>query len=241
VTEERGDVMSRTVRDVMTMEVLTAGEDDRVKEVARWLAAGNVSALPVLDRDRRVVGVVSEADLLLRAGRPDEHGIMDVLDPQRKARRARARGRTASQIMTSPAITIHPEAPVREAAQVMTERAVKRLPVVDEDGRLVGIVSRADLIRMFVRPDQDIRREVREGVLHHTLWMDPTTVFVEVRDGVVTLQGQVEKRSMIPIVVGLVEGLDGVVGVENRLGYDVDDVRVHLEEIMPWGVPLRER
>jgi CBS-domain-containing membrane protein len=233
--------MSRTVRDVMTMEVLTARESDPVKEIARWLAAGSVSALPVLDRDHGVVGVVSEADLLLRAGQPEGHGIRDILDPRRKARRGRATGRTALQLMTSPAITVRPEASVREAARIMTERGVKRLPVVDEAGRLVGIVSRADLIKLFVRPDEDIGREVREDVIHDALWIDPDTVLVEVHEGVVILQGQVERRSMIPVVVRLVESLDGVVGVESRLGYAVDDLKLHLEEALPWGVLPRER
>jgi CBS-domain-containing membrane protein len=212
--------MTRTVRDVMTFEVLTAQETDSVKEVARWLAAGSVSALPVVDRDRRVIGVVSEADLLRRTG-TEKRGIMGVLGTWGSGREKRS-GRVAAEVMTSPAITVRPEASVRQAARIMVERGVKRLPVVDEERRLLGIVSRADLVRLFVRPDEDIRREVREDVIHRGQWIDPAAVHVQVKDGIVVLQGHVEPR-LIPIIVRLVEGLDGVVAVENRLGCARED------------------
>jgi len=202
------------VRDVMTFEVLTALETDSVKEIARWLAAGSVSALPVVDRDRRVIGVVSEVDLL--------RGI-----------REKTSGRVAAEIMTAPAVTVRPEASVRQAARIMLERGMKRLPVVDEEGRLRGIVSRADVVRLFLRPDEDIRREVREDVIHRGLWIDPATVLVEVKDGIVELQGHVERASVIPIIVRLVEGLDGVVAVEDHLGFAKEDPKPRPPVLVP--------
>lgn len=227
--------MTRTVRDVMTFEVLTARETDPVKEIARWLAAGSVSALPVLDRDGRVIGVVSEADLLRRTGARQKHGIRGVLGTRWGRGRDRSSGRVAAEVMTWPPITVRPEASVRRAARIMVERGVKRLPVVDGDARLVGIVSRGDLVRLLMRSDEDIRREVREAVIHHDLRIDPATVFVEVKDGVVQLQGQVERASLIPVIVRLVEGLDGVVAVENRLGYAEDDPKPRAHAVMTWG------
>jgi CBS-domain-containing membrane protein len=185
----------------MTLDVLKAFETDSVKGIARWLAAGSVSALPVVDGEDRVVGVVSEADLLRRT----------------RAGENSARARSAAEVMTEPPVTVRPEASVREAARIMLEHRVKRLPVVDDVGRLLGIVSRADLVRLFVRPDEDIRREVREDVIHHDLRIDPATILVGVKDGIVVLQGQLERSSLIAALVRLVEGVDGVIAVENRL------------------------
>jgi CBS-domain-containing membrane protein len=164
--------MRRRVRDVMTQEVVTVDERASFKDVATLLAERRVTAVPVLDREGRVLGIVAEAARLLR-----RHGI-------------------------------------------------KRMPVVDPAGPLLGIVSRADLLKVFLRSDADIAREIRQQVLARAMWMDPDTVTVEVRDGVVTLTGQLERRSLIPIAVSLAHGLDGVVDVVDRLTYELDDTPI---------------
>jgi CBS-domain-containing membrane protein len=125
--------------------------------------------------------------------------------------------------MTTPAVTVGPDATVTEAARLLHRHGIKRVPVVDPAGPLLGIVSRADLLKVFLRSDAEIAREVRQDVLVRAMWVNPDTVTVEVRDGVVTLTGQLERRSLVPITVSLVHGLDGVVDVVDRLTFEVDD------------------
>jgi CBS-domain-containing membrane protein len=138
--------------------------------------------------------------------------------------------------MTAPVITIRPEASLGQAARLLHERRVKRLPVVEEGGKVVGIVSRADLLKVFMRPDEEIRQEVAGDVLARTLSIGPDRVRATVRDGVVTLEGLVDRRSLIPFLTGLVRGVDGVVGVEERLGYEIDDVSFRPKPLIPWGI-----
>jgi CBS-domain-containing membrane protein len=133
--------------------------------------------------------------------------------------------------MTTPVVTARPEWAVVEAARAMDRRKLKRLPVVDETGRLVGIVSRCDLLELFLRHDTAIRDEITEEVLGQTLWLAPEAVSVSVRDGVVTLSGTVEKRSLIPIIERLCRSVDGVVSVHQTLEYTLDDS--HLEATPP--------
>ncbi|HEY2959449.1 MAG TPA: CBS domain-containing protein [Actinomycetota bacterium] len=217
----------------MTTNVATVGEGAPFKEIVRVLAERRISALPVLDARGLVVGVVSQADLLHKEEFPE--GPDDrwrIEGRQRRAARAKAAGDTAKELMTAPAVTVGPEATVAEAAKLLERHGIKRLPVVDDAGRLVGIASRADLLKVFLRSDQDIRREVLEDVLLHTMWVDPDAFTVEVRDGVVTLAGPLEFRSLIPIAVRLVHGVDGVVNVVDRLWFEVDDARDELRSTM---------
>jgi CBS-domain-containing membrane protein len=148
--------------------------------------------------------------------------------------RAKSEGLVAGDIMTSPVITIGPTATLAQAAWKM--QRVKRLPVVDDQGALVGIVSRTDLLTVFLRSDEEIKRDVIEGTIRKTMWIDPDRFRITVNDGIVILEGQVERVSMIPVLVGLVRAVDGVVGVEDRLSYEVDDVNVHPEIVTPWGI-----
>jgi CBS domain-containing protein len=194
------------VQDVMTIEVVVAQPTTPVKQVARLLADHRLSALPVVDGQGRVLGIVSEADLL-----------GDGRDGQPAA--------TAGAVMTSPAVTVDPQATVTEAARRMQAAGIKRLPVVTGSGRLVGIVSRADLLRPLTRPDEEIRRAI-EDLLGHELLVDPARVEVEVRDGVVSLTGRIERRSLIPIVVRLAGATEGVVRVQDWLTFDLDDTRL---------------
>jgi CBS-domain-containing membrane protein len=137
--------------------------------------------------------------------------------------RAKAAGATAAELMTAPAVTVGPDATVTEAARLLHRHGIKRMPVVDPAGPLLGIVSRADLLKVFLRSDAEIAQEVRQDVLARAMWVDPDTVTVQVRDGVVTLTGQLERRSLIPITVSLVYVLDGVVDVADRLSFELDD------------------
>lgn len=219
--------MTWTVRSVMTTDVVTVSPQTTYKEIARLLDERRVGAVPVVDPDRRVVGVVSRADLLLKEERPTAGVGGLLIHPRGDA--ARAAGRNAAAVMTSPAVTIGPDATLTEAARVMHRRAVKRLPVVDAAGRLTGLVSRADLLQPFLRGDDEIAREVRVDVLRNALAIDASAVKVGVHDGVVRLEGTVETRSLAAITTRLIEDVAGVVGVDDRLAWRFDDRHVHLE------------
>lgn len=226
--------MRRTVADVMTREVVVAGPKTPFKELVRRMHEARVSALPVLDEDGRLVGIVSEADLILKEDPElDEAGRM-FESRHRRTDRQKAAGLFAAELMTSPVVTIGPDASLGQAARLMHRKQVKRLPVVDEAGRLVGILARSDLLTVFLREDADIEREVREDVVRRTLWIDPGTVTVSVREGVVRLGGQLERRSLIPVLERLVASVDGVVGVEHTLTYEVDDTVSAPEIPLPW-------
>ncbi|MHA6794247.1 CBS domain-containing protein [Pseudonocardia bannensis] len=212
-----------TVADVMTTNVLRARPAMPLKELARVLAEHEVSALPVLDADDRVIGMVSERDVLAKQGRPSP-GRPHWWQPRRaRAEIRRAAGDTVGQVMTTGPVTVGPDAPLAQAARLMADHEVKRLPVVDDHGALLGIVSRGDLMKAYLRTDEDIKTEVTGEVLMHVLWIDPTTVTVTVQDGVVTLHGTVEQRSTAGIAERLVRRVDGVIDVVNELEYGVDD------------------
>ena len=201
--------MPTRVQDVMTIEVVVTHPTTPIKQVADLLAGHGLSALPVTDGQGRVLGVVSKGDLLRGPQRPVGGPV----------------GTTAGEAMTSPAVTVSPHATLTEAARRMQARGVKRLPVVADSGRLIGIVSRADLLRPLVRPDEHISRDVEE-MLERKLLVDPARVEVGVRDGIVTLTGQVERRSLRPILVHLADSIEGVVRVENWLTFELDDTGV---------------
>jgi CBS domain-containing protein len=216
-------VKNLTVADVMTTDVLKARPGMPVRELARVLVEHHVSALPVLDEVDRLVGVVSERDVLLKQGHqiPRRPRWWETGRAREDIRRAA--GGTAGQLMSRPAVTIGPEATLAQAARLMTDRGVKRLPVVDGHGALLGIVSRADLMKVFLRTDDEIRGEILGEVFVHLLWADPMDVDVAVRDGVVTLTGTVRDRSTAEVAGRLVRRLDGVVDVVSELEFRVDD------------------
>jgi len=222
------------VDDVMTRRVATVRVGTPFKDVARVLADRNVSAVPVLSGTGDLVGIVSEADLL-----PKEQYTEDSAPTRRRfgsrrerALRAKALGDFAGDVMTTPAITISPDATVVEASRVMIDRSVKRLPVVDADGCLVGIVSRADLLWVFLRPDDEIAEEIRQEIFARVLLQDPT-YSVAVTDGIVTLAGKLDRRSTVEIAERLVRAVDGVVDVVNGLTYQLDDSERRLSRSMP--------
>jgi CBS domain-containing protein len=221
--EPKEDSTHSLVKDLMTTPVVTVEPTTPFKEIAARLAQHQISAVPVVDHDQRVLGVVLEADLLLKQEFPDP----DTNTPlfwTRRARldRAKAAAAVARDLMTVAVVAIAPEPTAAEAARRMHTAGVKRLPVLERD-RLVGIVSRADLLKVFDRSDAAIRREIIQDVIVAEFMMAPSRFFLHVTDGVVALQGRVERRNLLPYVVRAVQGVEGVVRVENRLTYDLDD------------------
>ncbi|RAJ59988.1 BON domain-containing protein [Streptomyces sp. Amel2xB2] len=207
----------RTVNDLMTRAVVRVRDDATFKKIARVMADNDVTALPVVDEDEHPVGVVSEADLVgKQAGQPDPAGLLPAHGP-RAGSRTPGEAATADELMTSPAVVARPEWNVVEAARVMADGHVKRLPVVNEAGRLVGILSRADLLRVFLRRDSAIQEEITRDVLERTLGLAARQLNVQVRDGCVTLRGEVEQPHLVPVVERLVQSVDGVVKVRSHL------------------------
>ncbi|MGW2209674.1 CBS domain-containing protein [Streptomyces sp. NPDC001781] len=202
-----------TVGDVMTSTVAAIGPRAPFKEIVRLLQDWRVSALPVIEGEGRVVGVVSEADLLPKEEMWDAPGP-DGAELLGSRGVVKAEALTAAELMSSPAVTVHAEAPLAQAARLMAQNGVRRLPVVGDDGLLAGVVSRTDLLKVFLRSDADIADEVRHEVVSHLFRAPASTVHVEVNDGVVTFVGQVRDTSLVPVAAGLTRAVDGVVDVE---------------------------
>ncbi|MFF7886589.1 CBS domain-containing protein [Streptomyces sp. NPDC020794] len=230
------------VGSVMATEVVTARYGTPFKEVARLLSEHRISGLPVIDEDDKVLGVISETDLMVRqAGVPEPYETprrFRFTGLTRGARREAAKGhaRTAGQLMSVPPVTVHADETIAEAARTMARSRVERLPVVDDEDRVVGIVTRRDLIQVFLQPGDVIRRQVIDEVLVRTLWLSPSTVEVAVYEGVVTLTGRVERRSEAEIAVSMTDRIDGVVAVVDRLTYRLDDSHLRPDEPALHGV-----
>jgi CBS domain-containing protein len=210
--------MGSTVKDVMTTQVVGVGTAASFKEMVVMMRKSRVSALPVIDGEGRVIGVVSEADMLNKQADLDtEPGMLSSL--LRFTEREKAAGVTAAELMTTPPVTIGPGAPVAEAARLMRDRRVKRLPVINDTGLLIGIISRADVLRVFARPDADIRREAGEEVIAETFLADSPSVAVTVHDGIVTLAGRTDTGQLARALVMAIRQIDGVVAVRDQLSY----------------------
>lgn len=212
------------VGDVMTVDVATVDGQTPYREVVDLLVRRGISAVPVVDGFRRVRGVVSEGDLLHkveRAGRPDERRIFE--GRRRRDARVKADAMVAEELMTAPAVTTYPGASLPAAARLMEREQVKRLPVLDDLGRLVGIVTRADLLRVHLRRDSEIREDVVQEVLRRVLAVRDGLVTVRVRHGEVALDGRVDRRSSAELAVRLAGQVSGVTRVVSTLGYDEDD------------------
>ncbi|MFG3293970.1 CBS domain-containing protein [Streptomyces sp. NPDC048179] len=204
------------VGDVMTRTVVALQRGAAFKDIVKAMRGRGVGALPVLDDDRHVMGVVSEADLLrkeeLRDGASGEY-----TRELRSGDLTRAAAATAGELMNTPAVTVRADATLPQAARTMAQHGVKRLPVVDAQGMLVGIVSRSDLLKVFLRDDEQIAEEIRRDVLPHLFAAEAEPVRVRVRDGVVTLTGRVTDTALVPVAVGWVRGVEGVVDVDCAL------------------------
>jgi CBS domain-containing protein len=206
------------VHDVMTTEVATTTPDALLKEAALELVRRRVSGMPVVE-DGRVVGVLSEADILAKEGEEEKHGgfLQWLVDPGDPWVAARFDAVTVADAMSAPARTILPDRTVAEAATLMLDENVNRLPVVDADGTLLGLVSRADLVRAFVRTDAEVLHEIQEDVLRRVMWLNPSEVEVTVVDGVVTLKGEVASEADADLLPTFVRRVPGVVEVSSAL------------------------
>ncbi|MEV5312468.1 CBS domain-containing protein [Streptomyces sp. NPDC052610] len=204
------------VSDVMTRTVVAVGREAPFKEIVRTMEQWKVSAVPVLEGEGRVVGVVSEADLLPKEEFHDSDPSL-VESRRRLSDLAKAGAVTAGELMSTPAITVHPDATLAQAARIMAVRGVKRLPVVDEVDLLQGIVSRADLLKVFLRPDEDIEEEVRRTVVAYLFPGFSHAIHVDVHEGVVVLRGHIQDTSLISVAARLVRAVEGVVDVEPHL------------------------
>jgi CBS-domain-containing membrane protein len=209
--------MKTPVKDVMTTRVIWVRKDATFREMAVALRDHRVSAFPVVDDDRKVIGIVSEADLLTKEALNDEPGVISGILHHRD--QIKARGVTAGDLMTAAVIAVRPEDTVEHAAKLMYDRKVKRLPVTDADGRLVGIISRADVLSVFNRTDEAIRAEIIDEVPLGEYSEDPRTLDVTVKDGIVTLTGVPETSETGHEIVRRVRHIQGVVAVRDRLSY----------------------
>jgi CBS domain-containing protein len=210
-----------TVKDVMSTGVVSVRRDTSFREMAVALREHRVSAFPVVDADGKVIGVVSEADMLAKEALGSEPQGMPgmITGLLRHKEHAKARGITAGDLMSSPAVTVTPEDTLEHAAKLMYTRKVKRLPVVDSGARLVGIISRSDVLSVFDRPDEEIRTEIRDQVIRDGFTIDPATLEVIVMDGVVTLAGRPENNDVGHQIAERVRHVPGVVAVRDHLSY----------------------
>lgn len=213
-----------TVNDVMTTPVVTAAASTPYRDVVDLLMGNKVSAIPVVDDFRRISGVISEADLLCKIELAEQvRGPRIFQGRRQRAIHTRAAARTAGELMTCPAVVVLSGTSIVAAARLMDDKNVKHLPVTDDLGRLIGIVSRSDLLKVHLRPDSEIQDDVVTDVLRRTLGLKTGTVDVRVNRGVVVLTGHVERRSFADIATRLTRQIAGVVTVVDELRYDVDD------------------
>jgi CBS domain-containing protein len=213
---------ARRVRDVMTTSVVTVDRITPYQDVARLLTEHRISGLPVLMMGREVAGVISEADLLAAEDKTARQARMEAESRRRfRVRKPRHTSLNAGALMTAPAVTISPDATIPGAARVMNTHHVRRLPVVDPEGKLIGIVSRRDLLSVFLRPDPDITADARQ-IIDEIPFADPTRIIVIVRHGVVTLTGTAESpvgrhQDLVALAIQMIWDVDGVVDVRNRI------------------------
>jgi CBS domain-containing protein len=213
------------VEELMTRDVISVAPETTLKDVAALLVEHGISGVPVVDRDREVLGVVSEADILIKEAGPEPRhgGLIGWLLDGGSADGEKLAARTAGAAMTAPPVTVGSLATAAKAARLMTEHGIKRLPVVGEKDVLVGIVTRSDLVRAFARPDEEIAREIREDVVRHTLWLEGPAPNVRVKRGEVTLSGELERRSDAELLPRFVARIPGVVSVNSTVTWRWDD------------------
>ena len=208
------------VEDVMTRDVATATPGTPLKEAAVELVRRGISGMPVIDEDNIVVGVVSEADILAKEGKDGRGGggfLGWLVDPSDPWLSARFDAVTVGDAMSRPAQTIAAARPLAEAATIMLDQRINRLPVVDEAGKLLGLVTRGDLVRAFARPDEEIRSEIEEDVIRLALWLDPGAIEVTVTNGVVTLAGEVPSAADAELLPTFARKVPGVVEVRSTV------------------------
>jgi CBS-domain-containing membrane protein len=198
------------VVDLMTTDVIRVSPDTRIKEAARLMFRHRVSGLPVVDADGRLSGIITEADFLRM-----EVARNEADEPQPVE--------TVGEVMSSGVVTVAPDAEITEAAKIMVIQDVKRLPVVDTDNKMLGIIARLDIVAVFTRPDEVIEDEIREDLLRRVLFVDPDDVDVTVLNGVVTFKGEIGTKNESRILGELSRRLDGVMRVDNQLSWRIED------------------
>jgi CBS-domain-containing membrane protein len=207
--------MKSTVKDVMSTHVIAVRQGASYKDMAAMLREQRVSAFPVIDDHNKVIGVVSESDLLTKEALEDVPGVSQSMTSQREHSRASAV--TAAELMTAPPVTIGPDEPVTQAARLMYSRRVKRLPVTSDDGTLIGIVSRADVLSVYSRPDADIQHEIIQDLIVGMFLCDPARFSVGVTDGIVTIEGTADSTVVGRDIIEAARHVEGVVAVRDRL------------------------
>ncbi len=212
----------RTVADVMTVRVHVASPSTPFKMLVRLIEENRISAVPIVDAQGSPMGIVSESDLLLKEN-ADPTSPLDLL--RQRSQRVKADGVVAADVMTSPVVTVGIDTPIAQAARVMRERNVRRLVVVDTRLRIAGIVSRSDLLKVFLRTDEDLRDEVMHKLLPAVVPTEASGIDVDVESNVITLTGRVDRRTDVEILYRLARDVDGVVNVVNRLSFRWDDVK----------------
>ena len=213
------------VRDLMTTDPITTTPDAPLKEAARTMVREKISGLPVMEGGK-LVGIVTEGDFLRQEANRDQPYRLSLLEALFGDGGAEPAVETVGEVMSEPVITITADATVSEAARVMSHRRVKRLPVVDDDGNLIGVISRADVVNAFTKPDEVIEDEVREDIVRRLLFLEPDAVGVDVKDGVVTLTGELENHTEAHLLEELTRRIAGVVRVVSKLTYEIDDERI---------------
>jgi CBS domain-containing protein len=222
----------RTVADVMTSRVHVANAYTPFKVLVRLIEENRISALPIVDQHGMPIGVVSESDLLLKERRAELESKAGPLRMWRRRQEMdKAEGVVASDLMSSPAITVGLAATITAAARLMQQRNIRRLVVVDARGRIAGIVSRSDLLQVFLRTDEDLREEVESRIIPAVVPTDAATIQVAVESNVITLSGEVDRRSDAEVLTRLARDVDGVVDVVNMLTFRWDDIRQHARAI----------
>jgi CBS domain-containing protein len=215
--------MNSTVKDVMSTHVIAVRQNAPYKDMAAMLRDQRVSAFPVLDDDNKVIGVVSEADLLAKEAL--EGTVPRTLLSRQERVRKLVNARTAADLMTKPPVTIGPDEPVTHAARLMFDQRIKRLPVISDDGTLIGIVSRADVLSVYSRPDADLQRQVTQDLMVGPFLFDPDRFTVTVKDGIVTIEGTPETTMAGLDIIDATRRMEGVVAVRDRLSYPPDTPR----------------
>lgn len=211
-----------TVATVMTTRVVTVTPETSFKEAVRILRRKRVSGLPVVDGTGRLVGIITEADLLNKVERREAESYV-LESKQHRTDRVHAAAMDVGAAMTSEVVSIHPDYPIALAAREMHTRGFKRLPVVDEHGRLVGIVSRGDLLTVFLRTDRQVMADVKKVLDEAMAKHGARGLKARVISGVVELEGSFEERGRCEATVRAVTAIEGVVGVRSRMTFDVDD------------------
>ncbi len=242
-SRQEREMTHRTVQSLMTGadRVVAIGTTTPYKEIVRLLTEHQVSALPVIGESGRVVGLVSEADLLpkeARSRRPEP--VTPPLGARESLARRKAEAALAVELMTAPVITIGPDEDVSEAARRLDKHRIKRMPVVDDTGRLAGIICRRDILRIFLRSDEDLGREAR-SLLVDSFWINPAGWSVHVHAGRVLLCGRMDRRSTVRIAEQAVRRIDGVVAVESNLTYAEDDTDLQPDRDSPYKGVFRGR